>query len=104
MNTHIDNTASVGTTAAIFSDIDAGAMHKDYLRDRRIERILRSPAPRLTRTSKRSSVKASHGGDLARDLSDLQATTGWSPEDAISEFLEAQRDLRLFGGRAPLFV
>jgi hypothetical protein len=91
MNTHM-------TTGSEVSDIDAGAMHKDYLRDRRIERILSGQplSVRKVRGSKRNGVQTQvASGSTA--LANLEAETGWTPEAAAEMAAECRRDHRLFG-------
>ncbi len=67
---------------------DAGAMHKDYLRDQRIERILNGKRQSPRRARKVVEVQPSMS---------LFEETGWSEADAIDEALEARRDARLYG-------
>ena len=70
---------------------DAGAMHKDYLRDQRLERILngKRQSPRRARKTTNNIV--------AQPSKSLFEETGWSEADAINEALEARRDARLYG-------
>jgi hypothetical protein len=67
---------------------DAGAMHKDYLRDQRIERILNG--------SRKSPRRARKVVEVQPSMS-LFEETGWSEADALDEALEARRDARLYG-------
>jgi hypothetical protein len=69
---------------------DAGAMHKDYLRDQRIERILNGSSKSPRRARKVVEVQPSMS---------LFEETGWSEADALDEVLETRRDARLFGKR-----
>jgi hypothetical protein len=92
------NTQKAMTTGSLVSDADAGAMLKDYLRERRIERIL-SGAPlsvRKVRGSKRNRVQQPVV-TAASSMDNLEAETGWTPEAAASMADECRRDYRLHG-------
>jgi hypothetical protein len=86
------------TTGNEVSDAVAGAMHKDYLRDTRIERILSGKplSTRKARGSKRNRVQETVSA-VDSSMDNLEAETGWTPEAAASMAKECMRDRRLFG-------
>jgi len=91
-----DTTDNSIDNASVASDLDAGAMLKDYLRDQRIERILNGGSPRKTR----KVTKARKTGATSIELSQpdtLEAETGWSREDAIAMALECRSDRNRYG-------
>jgi hypothetical protein len=92
------NTQNELTNGTRVSDADAGAMHKDYLRERRIERIL-SGAPLAVRKVRGSKRNRAMSAVVTVDssLDTLEAETGWTPEAAASMAKECARDHRLFG-------
>jgi hypothetical protein len=88
------------------SDVDAGAMHKDYLRERRIDRILSGQplSVRKVRGRKSSRVQVQEAVDSGVSTVDnFEAETGWTREDANEMAAECRRDQRLYG-RSQLYV
>jgi hypothetical protein len=101
-----------GTTSALvngsamiegtnLSEGDAGAMHKDYLRDQRIAR-LSSGAPHGKRRGSRKTATSIGAGTsttvgATNDIDTLEAETGWSRADAVEAAIEARSDLRRYG-------